>query len=213
MLNRGNIGRVRPKLVTRDAGTDDRVVVTGGYRRDVDEMNSDPFATSGLRRGEKSFRLDRPQAADEAPETAGKSVLDLFRAWVSQRPEDRRVMPRHDTPPFAVWLGWCRGDDSFFANHARMVNISRGGAQLRVFGPPPEHSTVWICLGDPNSNECLEATVLDVRTVRGDECTIHLAFHEPCSHRFFETAVCLLDAPATSDPRPFSAGGEPGSRS
>jgi hypothetical protein len=156
---------------------------------------SDVFDPSEFPRvGEKSIRLDRPFASEEGADAAGKSLLDRFRAWVAQRPQDRRTMPRHDTPPFEVWLGWRRGDDSFFANLARMVNISRGGAQLRVAGPPPEQSTVWICLGDPESSECLEASVLGVRTYRRDECTVHLAFREPCPHRFFEAAVCLLSA-------------------
>lgn len=148
--------------------------------------------------GEKSIRFDLPPAPDEPPEVARKGLIDLFRAWVAQRPEDRRAMPRHKTLPSEVWLGWRRGNDTLFANMARMVNISRGGAQLRVADPPPEQTTVWICLGEPDQGDCLEATVLEVRGARRNECTVRIAFREPCPHRFFEAAVCIL---APSEPR------------
>ncbi len=81
--------------------------------------------------GEKSIRLDVPPEEEE-PEAAQRGLLDLFRAWLSQTPQERRVMPRHKTRPFQVWLGWKRNGNTFFADQARLIDISRGGGQLLV---------------------------------------------------------------------------------
>ncbi|AGA26995.1 hypothetical protein [Singulisphaera acidiphila] len=151
--------------------------------------------------GEKTIRLDLPPQDDE-PEVVQKGLLDLFRAWLAQTPQERRVMPRHQTRPFQVWLGWKKKGDAFFANTARMVDISRGGAQLLVVDPPRERSRVWICLGKPDPSDCLEATVLEVRIVSQKVWTVRLAFREPCPHPFFEAAVCIL---SPSDARQASS--------
>ncbi|WP_406695703.1 PilZ domain-containing protein [Singulisphaera sp. Ch08] len=159
--------------------------------------------------GEKSIRFDLPPQDDE-PERAQKGLLDLFRAWIAQTTQDRRVMPRHKTRPCEVWLGWKQGEDTFFANSARMVDISRGGAQLLVVAPPREASKVWICLGEPDPGECLEATVLEVRRARQNVSTVRLAFSEPCPHHFFEAAVCILSPSDTPSASLLEAGGEEG---
>lgn len=140
--------------------------------------------------GVKSIRLDLPPQ-DEEPEAVPKGLLDLFRAWIAQTPQERRAMPRHNTRPFQVWVGWNQADTTFHASSARMVDISRGGAQLLIVDPPHPRSKVWICLGKPDPSDCVEAIVLDVRIARRNVWTVRLAFREPCPHPFFEAAVCV----------------------
>src|SRR5215208_5861226 len=94
--------------------------------------------------GEKAVRFDLPPVPDDKPDPGRKGLLDLFRAWMARSPQDRRVMARHKSLRAQVWLGWKRGDDAFFANPARLVNISRGGALLQVADPPPQRHSVWI---------------------------------------------------------------------
>lgn len=154
-------------------------------------MSDDSDRLKYQRIGEKSIRLDLPPQDDE-PESVQKGLLDLFRAWIAQKPHERRAMPRHKTRPFQVWLGWHKVGEPFQANPARMVDISRGGAQLLVVDPPNPRSRVWICLGKPDPSDCVEATVLDVRIARRNVWTVRLAFRDPCPHSFFEAAVCIL---------------------
>ena len=119
-------------------------------------------------------------------------------------------MPRHKTRPFQVWLGWNQTGATFQASSARMVDISRGGAQLLIVDPPNPRSKVWICLGKPDPSDCVEAIVLDVRIARRNVWTVRVAFREPCPHPFFEAAVCVVPP---YDPRIASLlenGGEEG---
>ncbi|SIO60830.1 hypothetical protein SAMN05444166_6539 [Singulisphaera sp. GP187] len=172
-------------------------------------MSDDLDRLKFQRIGEKSIRLDLPPP-DEEPELVQKGLLDLFRAWVAQLPQERRSMPRHKTRPFQVWLGWKKNGDTFVANTARLVDVSRGGAQLLVVDPPRERSRVWVCLGKPTPSDCLEATVLEVRKARQKVCTVRLAFREPCPHAFFEAAVCTLSPSDARRASLYETGGDEG---
>lgn len=144
---------------------------------------------------EKAVRLDLAPAVDESPRKEPAGLLELLRCWLRARPEDRRTMPRHEASGHPVWLGWWRGTEAYFSNPARLLNLSRGGALLLVKDPPPEGQTVWLCVGEPEPTECVEARVLEVRSGRRQECQLRLEFREPCPHAFFESAVCMI-APA-----------------
>jgi hypothetical protein len=142
--------------------------------------------------GKKSIRFDLSPAPSDVPTAMRAGLLDRFRIWFQQSPPDRRSLPRHKTHGYQIWLGWWRGDEAFFANPARLVDISRGGALLKVLDPPPEGFAAWVCVGSPDPRDCVESTVLEVRSTRGRECAVRIAFKEPCTHAFFEAAVCSL---------------------
>jgi hypothetical protein len=141
---------------------------------------------------EKAVRLDLAPAVDEAAAKEPAGLLDLLRCWLRARPEDRRLMPRHEAAGHPVWLGWWRGKEAYFSNPARLLNLSRGGALLLVKDPPPEGQAVWLCVGEPEPTDCVEARVLEVRSARRRECQVRLEFREPCPHAFFESAICMI---------------------
>ncbi len=148
------------------------------------------------RRGGKIIRIDTARAAEPTPVTDPEGLLDLFRAWISRAPEERRAMPRHEAVQYQVWLGWWKAPQEFLAPKARLINISRGGALVFSDDPPPRRQAVWVGLGEFEPSDCVGALVLDVRTARRRECAVRLAFHAPCPHRFFEAAVCMLGKPS-----------------
>lgn len=169
---------------------------------------SGEFGRSTFRHlGERAYRIDSPPSGAEERGAEAGGLLDLFRAWIRRTPQDRRTMPRHPVRDLHVWLGWRRGEEAFFATPARMVNISRGGALIAVADPlPAEGESVWLCLGEPDPNDCLQATVLEVAVVRGGESAVRLHFSAPCPHAFFEAAVCMLPPPKLGDGRDPSPG-------
>jgi hypothetical protein len=153
------------------------------------------------RRGGKIIRFDVVPAAGPDPAADPETLLDLFRAWINQGPEERRTMPRHEAAQSQVWLGWWQAPQEFAAQQARLVNISRGGALVVSADPPPRRQAVWVGVGEYEPNDCVGALVLDVRPARRRECAVRLAFHAPCPHRFFEAAVCMLGKPSGSGRR------------
>jgi hypothetical protein len=68
--------------------------------------------------------------------------MELFWALIGISSCDQRSMPRHAAAEFAIWLGWWRGEQEFFALTARLINISRGGALVTTLGPPPERPVI-----------------------------------------------------------------------
>jgi hypothetical protein len=149
--------------------------------------------TPGHRRsGTKTIRCDlsrRYESTAESP-SATALLLDHFRRWFAAPQQEGRCAARHPARTYSIWVGWWRAEREFIALTARISNISRGGALVLVPQAPPENHGVWICLGTPEPDECLAATVLEVRTARHGECAIRLAFCEPCPSRFLEAAVC-----------------------
>jgi len=155
-------------------------------------MHDGPARERPGSRGGKTIRRD-PSPMDDSvyrgrAERAG--LLNQFRRWLTKPPQEGRRATRHAARTYVVWLGWWQAEHEFFALTARLSNISRGGALIVVQQPPPENHPVWICLGTPEPDECLAAITLEVRTARRGECSIRLAFQEPCPSRFLEAAVC-----------------------
>ncbi|MHC5536980.1 PilZ domain-containing protein [Singulisphaera rosea] len=142
--------------------------------------------------GDRSVRFDPPPCAEGEPSPESLGLLDLFRAWIRQSPQDRRSMPRHPAHDMEIWVGWKRKEEAFFASPARLVNISRGGALVSVTEPPPQGEMAWLYLGESDPTDCLQANVLEIKRTREGGSFARLAFGEPCPHKFFEAAVCKL---------------------
>lgn len=160
-----------------------------------DEIQRPKFLSSR----EKTVRLDSAPKTDiDEPDLNG-GLLELFRAWLLREPQDRRSMPRHTTYDLRIWIGWCRDEQSFFATHARLVNISRGGALVHVSDAPAQGKLACVCLGEPEPKDCIEAKVLEVRSERTGGFSVRLAFSESCPHKFFEVAVCMLPAKSPNE--------------
>ena len=141
---------------------------------------------------EKSHRIDPSSGEDPSPRGLDREagLLDQFRSWWAGSPTEGRRAARHAARLSVVWVGWWRAGDEFFAETARLSNISRGGALIVVRDPPPESRPVWICLGTPEPDECLAGRALEVRRARRGECAVRIVFCEPCPSRFLEAAVC-----------------------
>jgi hypothetical protein len=164
-------------------------------------MHPDPARPRPRSIDGRQIRIDPspPEPPDSTEER--NRFVELFRLLIGSPTRDRRFMPRHEPAEFALWLGWWRGDAEFFANNARLINISRGGALLTAIDPPPQRHKVWICLGSPDPTNCVEATVLGVTTVRRRQCAVRVSFARPCPQDFFEAAVCGI----ASSPRPSAS--------
>jgi hypothetical protein len=156
----------------------------------------------------RKIRIDVNEPETPAPKKDRSKLMELFRALIGIPSCDRRSMPRHAAAEFAIWLGWWRGEQEFFALTARLVNISRGGALVTAIGPPPERHLVWICHSSPEPTECVEAKVLEVTRVRRREWALRLAFTEPCPHGLLEAALCgfASGARGAAPPRRFVEG-------
>jgi hypothetical protein len=141
--------------------------------------------------GRKKIRIDVPprEASHEPPPG---TLLERFRAWIAAVPLERRAMPRYESTLDRVWIEWWRKEQEFFASTARLSNISRSGALLFLTDPPPHAHPVWIRLGQPEPDECLRGTVVEVRSSRCQGFAVRLKFCEPCPHRFFAAAVSPL---------------------
>jgi hypothetical protein len=141
---------------------------------------------------EKTIRIDPDPAAERSPRDRPEDtgLLDQFRSWIAATPRENRRAARHAARTHIIWAGWWRGEDEFFALPARLANIGRGGALIFVEHPPPEAHSLWICLGTPEPDESIAATVLEVRRARRTECAVRVAFHKPCPPRFLEAAIC-----------------------
>jgi len=141
--------------------------------------------------GDKSVRLDfQPPTHAEFVNTR-LSLIERVRSWLAWGIRERRVMYRHEALATGVWLGWENRDRTFFATSARLIDISRGGAQLRSTVPPSDTPRVWIWIDASNASESLEATVISVMPEDQSESSVRLAFREPCPHAFLEAAVRL----------------------
>ena len=103
---------------------------------------------------------------------------------------DRRSSPRFAPVNPEARIAWGPGRPPFQTLSAQMIDISEGGAQLRTSSLPPGLSRVWVRL-DALPWEWVGATVLSVHACRGSrsQCSLHLAFSEPCPPGVLEHAV------------------------
>lgn len=116
---------------------------------------------------------------------------------VRPEPVDRRGSDRHDHVECLAWIGW-KTFRRFHTNHALIINLSRGGAQIFVDVPPPAGRPIWVFLETPGQNAVVKAKVRETCTTSQGQCMIRVEFSQPCPYAFFEAAVCGLPA---SDPK------------
>lgn len=111
-------------------------------------------------------------------------ILGLFRAWDADRRESDRYCPAETK----AWIGWWQAT-RFVVNHARLVNLSPGGALILLRERPPMGQPVWLCLGTPHPVDHVQARLRDAQpdptlpVVRA-----RLEFHLPCPAAFFVAA-------------------------
>lgn len=119
--------------------------------------------------------------ADDCP------LRDLFRQWSGATPRERRHCSRHEASGLRVWLGWRMGGREFLAAPADLLNISEGGALVRLTTPLSRFREVWVCLGDPaEADEGVLATTLDVTRVRDGQWVARLEFDVAAAEDFIE---------------------------
>ena len=152
-------------------------------------------------RGTQRVRIDQGSAGGSDLAPGRGSLLRAFGAWgkrlKSVRAEERRTEDRHDPFECKAWVGW-KTWRQFHMNSALVINLSRGGARIFLDTPPPPGKDLWVFLETPGQNAVVKGRAVEVVTVVGGQCTVRLAFSQPCPFAFFEAAVCGL---AAANPR------------
>jgi hypothetical protein len=149
-------------------------------------------------------------------------LLALFRAWdgADRSSVERRRSPRYAPAETRAWVGWWRLGH-FLVTRGEIVNLSQGGALMRLGQQPPTSVPVWVCLGTPYPVDYVQARVLEIATAPppqpqpqpqpaavaparptpaapGDNAPLYLTrleFHAPCPPSFFVAAGCSHDTP------------------
>lgn len=150
------------------------------------------------------LRFDAPPPEGLMGRASGGDILSLFRAWdgADRDPNERRGAPRYTPAETRAWVGWWR-HGHFLVSRAEFINLSVGGALMRLTQKPPTSQPVWVCLGNPAPVDSVQARVLDSVTattpnVPTEEGSLlspgslvylsRLEFHAPCPGSFFEAA-------------------------
>jgi hypothetical protein len=165
------------------------------FDREEDPVPSRLIPATGWRMG-----FDEPPDEAEALRAEPGDILGLFRAWdAARRPLAARVAERRESDRYRpaetnAWIGWWQAG-GFVVTHARLVNLSQGGAQILVHSRPPMGQPVWLCLGAPRPIDYVQARVRDAQTEPGRPgVRARLEFHLPCPAGFFIGAGCAGDA-------------------
>ena len=143
------------------------------------------------------FRYDSPPPGAMPWHVESGDVLTLFRSWVKANRADRRENERYTPKETHVYLGWWSGA-RFIVTDAEMINLSRGGALVKVDRRPPTSQPVWVCLGTPTPAHHVQARALDVTPGDDLDRLVRLYFHVPCPEDFF-LAAGRIDEPADAD--------------
>jgi PilZ domain len=121
-------------------------------------------------------------------------ILGMFRAWdAARRPLAGRVAERRESDRYRpaetnVWIGWWQAGH-FVVIHARLVDLSQGGAQVLVRNRPPMGQPVWLCLGAPRPIDYVQARLREALAEPGRPgVRARLEFHLPCPTAFFVSA-------------------------
>lgn len=152
------------------------------------------------------IRFDAPPRPGQTRQAESGDVLALFRAWdgADRGLGEQRRSPRYIPADTRTWVGWWK-HGHFVVTPAEFVNLSLGGALLRLARRPPSSQPVWICLGTPHPVDYVQARVLEATVTpnssRNDDGTeavrfpsadpvflSRLEFHEPCPSSFFSAA-------------------------
>ncbi|MGE3819467.1 MAG: hypothetical protein AB7I30_08530 [Isosphaeraceae bacterium] len=150
------------------------------------------------------LRFDAPPPDGLMSRTSAGDVLSLFRAWdgADRDPAERRRSPRYSPAETRAWVGWWR-HGHFLVSKAEFINLSEGGALMRLTQKPPTSQPIWVCLGNPAPVDSVQARVLDAvaattpnvptgrDTILAPNSIVYvsrLEFHSPCPGSFFEAA-------------------------
>lgn len=163
-----------------------------------------PLRIKLQRAGHKLVRLDRPLVPDaesdqktEAAEGKG-SLIDLLLRAIRTEPANRRQDHRHPAVEQDVWVGWWSGDD-FGAIKGRLLNISRGGAQIVVACRPPRKKSVWIYKDIGTTLASIRGEVAGYTPAPEGCYSVRFRFAMPCPTVFCEAVVCRQSPEPGSD--------------
>jgi hypothetical protein len=94
----------------------------------------------------------------------------------------------------AVYLGWWH-DEEFRTAPAEIVNLSHGGALVRLASPPPDGPALWLCLARTPPGEWVEVSVVELARGPNRSHCVRLAFPEGCPYEMFQVAVLGQSGP------------------
>jgi PilZ domain len=162
----------------------------------TDETKGEKPPRIKLRRaGRKLVRVDKPddpapgaQGKVEAVEGKGRLVGLILRA-IRSDPADRRRDFRHEAAGREVWVGWWTGDD-FGAVAGRLLNISRGGAQLVLSCRPPKKQPVWVYKELGETLASVRGEVVGQSPAPGGSYSLRFRFESPCPTVLCEAVLC-----------------------
>ncbi len=162
----------------------------------TDETRTEkPFRITLRCAGKKMVRLDRPLDPDttsdekaSAVEGNGNLIRQLWKA-IRANPADRRQDHRHPAVEQDVWVGWWTGND-FGAIKGRLLDLSRGGAQIIVACRPPRKSSVWIYKDIGTTLASVRGEVAGYLPAPGGCYSVRFRFAAPCPTVLCEAVVC-----------------------
>ena len=147
------------------------------------------------RAGQKMVRLDTPVDAGAktdpkaAAVEAGGSLIGLILKAIRSDPADRRQDHRHPALAQEVWVGWWTGED-FGAVNGRLLNISRGGAQVLIGCRPPKKKSVWIYKDIGSTLASVRGDAIGYTPAPGGSYSVRFRFVAPCPTVLCEAVVC-----------------------
>jgi hypothetical protein len=139
------------------------------------------------------IRFDSPPEGGLTGRAEQGDILALFRAWDAAPRKDRRESPRYVPAETQVWAGWWKGT-RFLVSQAELVNLSKGGALIRLSSRPPTSQPVWICLGAPHPVDYVQCRVLNISVRPTGDYHVRFEFHSP-PPAFFLAAGFRVDPP------------------
>lgn len=156
-------------------------------------MDETPTRVVLRRAGQKLVRVDRPFDPDadpkaEAVEGKGSLIASLLSA-IRSDPVNRRRDPRHPALDQDIWVGWWTGED-FGAVTGRLLNISRGGAQVVIGRRPPRKAAVWIYRDVGSTLASARGAVVALSPAPGGLYSVRFRFESPCPTALCEAVVC-----------------------
>ncbi len=122
--------------------------------------------------------------------------------------KDRRADTRYQaaTRAFVSW----RVGDSNYSISVRLINISKGGAAVKVDGVIPTSSFVRVRLAEPEPVDWIDADVLEVISTDGAKTRIRLKFRRRCAQSFVEYCYARSKTSLRAKAQLVCRGGVPG---
>jgi len=155
---------------------------------------------AGLSSRGRKIRYDAPPDGVPTRGAETDDLLERFRAWEGVNGDERRASLRFAPAEARAWAGWWKCG-RFLVTPAELINLSLGGALMRLDRRPPTSQPVWVCLGEPRPLDYAQARVLEASPgAAGGPYHARLEFHTPCPPAFFSAAGRPADAPGATGP-------------